>query len=49
MAKPQNKGNREMRKPKMEKSRPPSTQSSPFAARAGAAAAPKAGGKKKLK
>ncbi len=47
MAKSQDKGNREIRKPKKEKSKPPASQASPFAARGGATSAPKPGGKKK--
>ncbi len=45
MAKSQNKGNRELRKPKADK-KAPKTQASPFAERAGMVA-PKPGGKKK--
>lgn len=47
MAKSQNKGNREIRKPKADKSKAPAAQSAPFAMRAGLTPAPKAGGKKK--
>lgn len=46
MAKGQQKGNREVRKPKAEKQKPPASQASPFAVRAGMSPAPKPGGKK---
>ena len=45
MAKGKNKGNREIRKPKSEKIKAPSSQTAPFAARAGLSA-PKFGAKK---
>jgi hypothetical protein len=46
MAKGQQKGNREMRKPKSEKQKPPVAQTSPFLAAAGMAK-PKGGAPKK--
>jgi hypothetical protein len=46
MAKGNQKGNREVRKPKQEKQKPPAAQASPFAVRAGMSSAPKSGGKK---
>jgi hypothetical protein len=46
MAKGQQKGNREVRKPKSGKAKPPAAQTAPFAVRSGIAAAPKPGGKK---
>lgn len=46
MAKGQQKGNREIRKPKSAKIKTPTTQESPFSARAGLSAPPKPGGKK---
>ncbi len=46
MAKGNQKGNREVRKPKAEKPKPATTQASPFAARAGLSPAPKGGAKK---
>ena len=46
MAKGQQKGNREARKPKAEKQKPPAAQASPFAVRAGLSPAPKPAGKK---
>lgn len=47
MAKGQQKGNREVRKPKSTKVKAPSSQESPFAVRSGMASAAKTGGKKK--
>jgi hypothetical protein len=46
MAKGQQKGNREVRKPKSSKIKTPSTQDAPFAVRSGVTAVPKPGGKK---
>ena len=46
MAKGNQKGNREVRKLKAEKSKPPASQASPFAVRVGLTPAPKTGGKK---
>lgn len=46
MAKGQQKGNREVRKPKSAKVKTPANQVAPFAVRSGIAAAPKPGGKK---
>lgn len=46
MPKGNQKGNREVRKPKSTKTKPPAAQASQFAVRAGLSAAPKAGGKK---
>ena len=46
MAKCIQRGNREMRKPKSAKPKPPASQASPFVVRAGMVAAPKPIGKK---
>jgi hypothetical protein len=46
MAKGNQKGNREVRKPKAEKQKPPASQASPFGVRAGISPAAKTGGKK---
>ena len=46
MAKGNQKGNREVRKPKAEKQKPPASQASPFAVRAGMSPPAKTGGKK---